>query len=207
MKLTKYIFLSTLSIMLASCISTNVRDFTDPEYQTFTASKLLVVTPNQEFDDIFLKTLRNKNINISANRMGDVFLPTRKYDTEEMVKIVQRKGYDATIIITIAGDQSSSQVVSYMTNSSANAYSTGYGSAYATGSGTTVPITAHRRNTTSQAVLYDPVTQRKIWVADLSTKAKGSLYMQNDDTMESISEEVINALLRKHHLTIKTNKK
>ncbi len=207
MKFSKYIIVSLFTLTLSSCISTNVRDFTDPEYQTFAAKKLLVATPNQEFDDIFIQTLRNKNVNITASSMSSVFLPTRKYSTEDMAKIVQKNGYDSTIIISIAGDQSSSQVVSYMTNSSAQAYSTGYGSAYATGSSTTVPITAHKRNTTSKAELYDPLKQRKIWVADLTTKASGSLYVQNDDTMESISEEVINSLLQKRHLIVKEVKK
>ena len=200
MRIAKYVPIITFLFILTACISTQVRDFTDPEYKTFTAKTLLVITPSQEFDDIFLNVIHDKNINVSAKRFSDVFLPTRKYSTEEMTKIIKNKGYDAVIIITLAGEESSSQVVAYMTNSSAQAYSTGYNTAYASGSGLTIPLTAHKRSTTSKAELYDPINKRKIWVADLSTKASGSLYVQNDDTMESISEEVVNTLLNKKHL-------
>jgi len=206
MRITKHIPIVIFLLTLTACISTQVRDFTDPEYQTFTAKTLLVVTPSQEFDDIFLSTLNDKNINISAKRFSDVFLPTRKYSTEEMTKIIKSRGYDAVIIITLAGEESSSQVVAYMTNSSAQAYSTGPNTAYASGSGITIPLTAHKRSTTSKAELYDPINKRKIWVANLNTKASGSLYVQNDDTIESISEEVINTLLNKKHLVVNAKK-
>lgn len=207
MEITKYIVLCFSLIALPSCIKTKLRDFTDPDFISFTVKKLLVVTPSQEFDDIFIQTLAKKNIDVSANRFSDAFLPTRKYNKEEMLDIIKSNGYEATINITIAGDQSSSQVISYMTNSSAQVYSTGYGNAYATGQSTAIPITARNRNTASKAELYNPITQRKIWVADLNTEASGALYVQNDDTMKSISEETINSLLKRRHLVVKATKK
>jgi len=186
-------------LILSGCISTHVRDFTDPEYTSFSSHKLLVITPNQKFDDIFIGMLKDENIDVVAHKYSDIFLRTRKYTNDEMANIVRLNGYDSLIYIVISGDRSNNQVVSYMTTSSAQAYSSGYNSAYATGNSTTIPITAHTRNTNSTAELYDPLTHRKIWVADLETEASGSLYVQNDDTMESISEEVINTLIRKGH--------
>jgi hypothetical protein len=187
--------------LLTGCISTDVRDFTDPEYNSYKVKKMLLVTPNPTFDDIFISELRSKNINTEVVTSSQIFLPTRSYSKNDMSSLIASNKFDAILYIVVNGESSNSQVVSYLTNSSAQVYSTGYGSASATGTSTTTPIMAFSRDTSSKAELFDPINSQKIWVANLQTSAQGAIYVQSDDTMESISEEVINSLIKKNHIS------
>lgn len=197
----KICVLGIFTSLLTGCISTDVRDFTDPEYNSYKVNKMLLVTPNLTFDDIFISELRSKKLNTEVVTSSQIFLPTRTYSKEDMSTLITKNKFDAILYIVVNGESSNSQVVSYLTNSSAQAYSTGYGSASATGTSTTTPIMAFSRDTSSKAELFDPVNSRKIWVANLQTSAQGAIYVQSDDTMESISEEVINSLVKKNHIS------
>jgi hypothetical protein len=183
------------------CITTEVRDFTDPNYNAYNVNKILLITPNPTFDDIFINELRSQQLVTNVVTSSQVFLPTRSYSPQEMTDIIAKNNIDAILHIVINNESSSSQVVGYMTNSSAQAYSTGYGTASATGYSTTTPTIIRKRNTSSKAELFDPRTSQKIWVASLETSASGAIYVQNNDTMKSISKEVINSLIAKNHLS------
>lgn len=194
-----------ICLFLTSCISTQVRDFTDPDYINYTAKKLLIDAPSPFFEESFSYKL--KDIDVQYAPTTNLFLPTRTYTAEEKVEIIRRNGFDSLLIISISGDNQSSDVVGYNTNSYANAYSTGYGNAYASGASTTVPIVSNNRNTQAQAKLYDTKNGRIIWVGNLNTKASGSLYMSNSSTVNSMTKEIINSLLQKRHLIKKTPNK
>jgi len=205
----KKFILLVLTLSLSACISTQVRDFTDPDYISFSSNKLLVESPNHLFEKSFSDEL--KNINIIYAPSSQLFMPTRSYTANEKLEIMKKHSFDSLLTISISGDNQSSNVVGYNTNSyaSANAYSTGYGNAYATGSGTstTVPIVAHKRNTQAQAKLYDIKTGRVIWVGNLDTSASGSLYMSNSTTVDSMTNEIVASLLKKGHLKKKSPNK
>lgn len=194
----RYLVLTLLLIMTTGCISTSVKDFTDPDYITFTSKKLLLDATNPLFDEAFKNKL--KNIDIEYLSTNSLFLPTRKYTSEDKVKIIKEKGFDSYLVINIESDDSSSRVVAYQTSSTANAYSSGYGNAYATGSSSTVPITSHRRQTGATAKLYDVKTGRMAWTADINTSASGALYMSNSGTVYSMVKKIIASLLAKGHL-------
>ncbi len=202
----KNIALIFLALSLSACVSTNVRDFTDPDYTNYTSVKLLVEAPGYLFDDSFSNEL--KDINVIYASANDLFMPTRTYTAAEKLKIMRAKGFDSLLTIGITSDNQSKNVVGYSTNSytnaNASAYSTGYGSAYATGSSstnaTTIPIVSHRRNTHAQAKLYDIKSGRVIWVGDIDTSADGSLYMSNTTTVNSMTEQIVSSLLEKGHL-------
>ena len=186
-------------VVLNGCISTKVKDFTDPDYRTHVVKDILIVTPSDEFDEILIESFEDEGINAKVTRYGNVFLPTRRYGGEEIRNTLLEKGFDSIIYIQIAGEDSGSNIVGFMTNSNAQAYSSGYGY-NVSGSSYSMPIVSHRRDTTSKAQLFDVKNQRTVWVADLHTKAKGGFYVQDDDTMESISEEVVESLMSKGHL-------
>jgi hypothetical protein len=201
MNTMKTYVLVIFTLFLTGCISTDVRDFTDPEYNSYKVNKMLLVTPSPTFDDIFINELRSNKLTTEVVTSSQLFLPTRTYSKEDMRTLIAKNQFDAILYVVVSGESSNSQVVSYLTNSSAQAYSTGYGSATATGTSTTTPIMAFTRDTSSKAELFDPVNSRKIWVANLQTSARGAVYVQSDDTMESISEEVISTLIKKKHLS------
>ena len=171
------ILVLSLLTNLVSCRSTLIKGFTDPDYHAFKIHKLLVDAPNALFDDAF--TNKTKNIDVVYAATDTIFLPTRSYTSEEKASIIKQNGFDAYLYIDITSNDKSSRVVAYQTKSTANAYSTGYGSAYASGTSTTLPVTSHKRRTTAKATLYEVKTGRVVWVADLDTKDSGSLYMSN----------------------------
>ncbi len=197
----KLIILSILTVFLSACISTQVRDFTDPDYIEFSASKLLIEAPNHLFAESFAQEL--EDINVIHSPSSKLFMPTRTYTAKQKLEIMRKEGYDSLLTISISGDDQSRNVVGYNTNSyaSANAYNTGHGNAYAYGSGTstTTTIVSHKRSTQAQAKLYDIKTGRTIWVGDLDTAASGSLYMSNSSTVNSITEKIVSSLIQKGH--------
>ena len=113
---------------------------------------------------------------------------------------MHKNGFDSILTIDIKGGKRSSNVVGYNSFSTANAYSTGYGNAYGSGTSTSIPIVAHNRNTQAQAKLYDLKEGRVIWVGNLKTAARGAFFMSDNTTVSSMTEEIISALLLKGHL-------
>lgn len=194
----KIYILVIATLFLTGCVSTNVRDFTDPDYMGFQSKKLLIESPSHLIEESFSNEL--KNIDVVYYLSSSIFIPTRTYTTKDKLKIMKDKGFDSLLTINISGDHQSSNVVGYNTNSYASAYSTGYGNAYASGTSTTIPIVAHNRNSKAQAKLYEVKTGRVIWVGNLDTSAQGSLYMSNSTTADSIAEEAVVSLLKKGHL-------
>lgn len=190
--------LAIFALFLTACISTHVRDFTDPDYVSYQSRKILIESPSHLFDESFSNEL--KGVDVLYASSNTIFIPTRSYTAKDKLKIMKEKGFDSLLSINISGDQQSSNVVGYNTNSYANAYSYGYGSAYASGTSTTVPIVAHNRNSKAQAKLYEVKTGRVVWVGNLETTASGSLYMSNSTTVDSMVEETVASLLVKGHL-------
>ena len=203
MKYSKYLALFFVFVITGGCISTTVKDFTDPDYRTFTSHSLLLDAPHQLFDEAFKSKLGDIDVKYSST--DSFFLPTREYTAEQKASLIQNSGFDTYLFIDIKGEEQSNRVVAYQTRSSSSAYNTGYGGAYASGSSTTVPITSHKRKTGAKATLYDVKTGRIIWVADLDTSARGSLYMSNSGTVYSMVKKVITSLLAKGHLKKKIN--
>jgi hypothetical protein len=158
----KYIGLGRLLILLSGCISTKVKDFTDPEYQTFTAKKMLIGTPNVEFDEYFVNEAKDYNLDVALVPIHKLFLPTRQYTVEQKKEAIKKNKLDSYLAINVTGDSGAqSQVVGYQSQASASAYASG-NYAHASGSSTTTPIVSHNRSPQSKATLYDPDTQNTI---------------------------------------------
>lgn len=75
--------------------------------------------PNPTFDDIFISELRSKKLHTEVVTSSQIFLPTRTYSKEDMSDIIAKNKFDTILYIVVNGENSNSQVVSYLTNSSA----------------------------------------------------------------------------------------
>lgn len=201
----KLFILALFTMSLTACISTHVRDFTDPDYISFQSKKILIETPSHLFEESFSNEL--KNIDVIYASSSSIFIPTRTYTAKDKLKIMEDKGFDSLLTINISDNHQSSKVVGYNTSSYANAYSTGYGSAYASGTSTSIPIVSHNRNSKAIAKLYEVKTGRIIWVGNLDTSASGALYMSTSTTVDSMVEEIVVSLLKKRHLKKKQSPK
>ena len=199
----KIVGIIVVIFFLAGCISTQVKDFTDPEYQTFTSKKMLVGTTSLEFDDYFISEAQEYNLDVILVPMYKVFLPTRQYTIEQKLELLKKNKFDSYLIVNLIGDSGKkSRVSGYSTQSNATAYSSG-NFATARGSSTTTAIVSHSRATQSKASLFDSETQNTMWTADLNTSAKGALYTGSNDAMKDISASVIKSLIKAGHLKVK----
>ncbi|WP_286716088.1 hypothetical protein [Thalassolituus sp. UBA2009] len=195
----KKILLIPFCLILASCITTKVRDFTDPDYTNYAVKKILIDAPTLFFYESFSSNLQN--IDVQHATIESLFLPTRTYTESEKIEIIRNNGFDSLLAIEVANEDQSSTIIGYNTNSYANAYSTGYNSTYASGSSTTTPIVSHNRSTQAQAKLYDLKTGRIIWIGNLNTKASGALYMSSGATINSMTRKIVTSLINSGHLT------
>lgn len=191
MKSLSYI---AMILFLSACVSTRVKDFTDPDYISFISKRLVIESPSQTFTDYFADALRRIDVEyISSDKL---FLPTRSYTKDERLKTMEKKGFDSVLLVDFSGGSRSSSVVAY--NTSTRIYGGGYGNTYASSS--TIPISTHRRNSQARAKLYNIKTGRIIWVGNLHTSASGALYMSNSSTVKSMTKSIVASLLRKGHL-------
>ena len=171
-----------------------MRDFTDPEYNSFVSKKLLVATPNPTFDEIFLKAAKDNYVETEIVKYSDLFFPTREYTAQDIRNTIKANNIDSILLVGIAVDSGvHAQVIGYQTNISVNQFNN-------TATAHTYAQTAYSRATAANAKLLDAKTKQTIWMADLITNASGAIYVQSDDTMEDMSDEIIRTLGKKRHL-------
>lgn len=181
----RLLFLFSLCLLLSGCISTKVNDFTDPEYKQFQAKKILVQVPGREFEQVFVKQASKQRLTTEVITWSSLFLPTRQYTQQQIAQTLQDKQIDAVLHIDLQREHSDAQGGGYVTNNNGFGYSTH-----------SIPT----RETQASAKLTLADSQVQVWTAEIQTDAQGAYNVQRDDTMESISLKVLEALLKKHHI-------
>lgn len=197
--MTSLLFAIGLSATITGCVSTNVRGYTDQDYQGHKISKVAVRAPNAGFT--FAETLERTMVEelsgkgIQAASFLSLFPPTREWTNQAVAERLQAKGFDAIMHVNLMGSDSQSQTVGYM--HSGNAYAYGNMASY---SGTSTPVTMVSRSTSTRVKIYDVATSKVIWVGDTSTQAGGLLYMDDDTQAQSIADEIVTALTESGHM-------
>ena len=187
-----------ISALLSACITTQVKGFTDPDYHAYQIRRVIVDSPHPLFDEAFAN--KSKQVAAVFESAREIFVPTRTYSAEDQVTIIRQRGYDTYLSIEITGDDQESRIVAFQSHSTASAYSNGYGSAYGQSSTTTVPVTAHNRQTTAKATLYEVKTGRVVCIGNIQTKAGGALYMSDSGTVYSMVDSLLKDLIKQGHL-------
>lgn len=184
---------------LTSCITTNVKGFTDRDYQGYRIRKVVVRAPNAgfQFGDLLEKSMieKFKNRGVYAESFLAMFPPTREWTNGAVAQELIKQGFDTIMYVTLIGSQTSSETIGYVSTGQANAY--GNTVSY---SGSTTAVSAIRRYSSTRAKLYDIKTANVIWVGDSSTKAGGLLFMGDDTQVESITTEIVASLSESGHL-------
>jgi len=196
-----------MAILLSGCISTKVVGVKDPAYNDYQARHIMIATAGMPFnatkltEDTFEKKLAKYNVQVS--KFTTVFPPTRSYTKEKIDNVINKMGIDVYLFIEVVDEKSSNQVVGSYTNTTGtiNAYSYyNNHNAYTNGNYQTnsynIPIVKSTKNTVTKISLVDLSTENIIWTGESYTQANGKMYMQDEDTIQSIVKEVVATLKR-----------
>lgn len=102
--------LLTFCLALASCASTDMAGFVDPQYKNYHASQVVVRVKGAKLDETlqaeqeFLELLKSHNI--KATKFTDIIPPTRHYLPSQEMALLQKTGADSLLTIHITGKDS-----------------------------------------------------------------------------------------------------
>ena len=185
------------SFMLSACITTSVKSYSDSDFKATRVSKILIdlsQMPPSNKDEVEAPLLEKMKLaGVAATPIFSLIPPTKEYSAEQVKALIMQGAYDAILTIQITGDKSQSTYVGSTSYTNINAYA--YGSRVnANANGFSTPIVAARGVTNFRATLFDPATGKKIWVADLSSEAKGTAFVGKSD---KIAADAADALVKK----------
>lgn len=201
MKKTAGILFSILLIatVVTSCIRTNIKGFTDRDFNGYKIKKVVVRAPNSGFslgeqiEASMVKEFAKKGV--YAVSFLAMFPPTRDWTNGEVAQELAQKGFDSIMFVNLIGSDSSAQTVGYVNSGSVSVYGN---NAFYTNS--TTAVTHVSRYTATRIKLYEAVSGRVIWIADSSTRSGGHLYVRDEAQAGSIASETITALDESGHI-------
>lgn len=189
----KYNFIIGLLIwilFIVSCASTSVTSFRDPAFATKTFQRMLIVAPfadlesREKAEGAFVEHLAKYSVEgIPSIR---IFMPTRTYTNEELVKLLSENKIEGVLVITLTD--------AYKTQAYVPAFSSTYGQASLTGN--TVNYSAYTQQYGGYYIskpkvryelrLYDVLTGNTAWVATSLTR--GNAFAHFDTLINSLAD-------------------
>ena len=188
-----------LPLVTTACVTTQINDYTDNDFQGYKVKRIAVRAANANFafaqilEDDLVKQFKADGI--AASSFLAMFPPTRDLTNAQAAQALKEKGFDGIMYVNLMGSNTHESVIGYS--------NTGTGYVYggtASYSGTSTAMTAVSRYTSTRATLYDVTSGHKIWIADTNTSAGGLFYQSDDTQAESIAEEIVAALRKSGHL-------
>ncbi len=194
MKIKNVIFISLC--FLCGCATTNVKSFLDPDFSLRKINTILIWS-NETVEKAFIKRL--KDTHTEGFMASEIFLPTREYSGEQILKILKEKNIDTVLFVKFLDSYSSQTYVP-------ESYST-------TGHYEATPFVnkplVYKSETTKYGGYYiskprlvfdieldDVTTKRKIYVS--RTHTKGNAYVSFDGMINSLTKKTIKDLIEKN---------
>lgn len=183
-------------LFIGGCASTSMTSFRDPSFATKTFHKILVVAPFADMESktkaegAFVKRLAK----YSAEGIPSiqVFMPTRTYTNEELLKLLSENMIDGVLLVTLTD--------AYTKQAYVPASSSTYGQATLTGN--TVNYSAHTQQYGGYYIskprvryemrLYDVLTGNTAWVATSLTR--GNAFASFDTLIGSLADTAVDKL-------------
>lgn len=181
---------------IVGCASTSITSFRDPSFATKTFYRILVVSPSADLESrtkaesAFVERLAKHSV--EGIPSISVFMPTRTYTNEELLKLLSENSIDGVLLVTLT-DASTKQV--YIPASSST-----YGQA--TLSGNTVNYSANTQQYGGYNIsqprlryemrLYDVLTGNTAWVATSLTR--GGAAVKFDTLIGSLADTAVEKL-------------
>ena len=170
--ITPALLMILITLLITGCVTTNVKGYTDREYNGYKIKKAVVRAPNAgfAFGELLEGSLVEElnNAGVPAKSFLEMFPPTREWSNEQVAKELMEKGYDAILHVNLTGSDANEQTIGYINHGTASVYGNS-----ASFSGSSTAMTMVSRYTATHIKLYDVATGRVIWVGDANTKAGG----------------------------------
>jgi hypothetical protein len=186
-------------LFLSGCATTSITGFTDPDFQSKAFKSLVVVTPNLnlEYSSLLQGKVCNavQGMNISCKRGLDLFPPTRTFDTDGIVRILNDNRIDGYLLLTYGGGSTQSQQIGTLAYGSATVFANTI-SAY----GSSTPVMSFSRSDGYSIVLIDTQTFKKAWVGGAKTQAQGLANITDDVFTGSLGAKIVSVLKDAGHL-------
>lgn len=185
--------------VLTGCITTEVKGFTDHDYQGRHLLKIAVRAPNADFmfggllEKSMVEELQRKGV--QAESFLEMFPPTRKWTNDQVATELNQKGFDSIMYVNLTGSGASAETVGYINQGSAYVYGN-TASFYST----SIPAVRPTRYTSTRVTIYDVASAHTIWIADSVTHAGGLLFMGDKTQTDNLASEIIDALAKSGHL-------
>ncbi len=186
-------------LLTTGCISTNVKGYTDNNYQKYNIKMMAVRAPNSgfEFGELLEKSMVDEleDEGVKAGMFIKMFPPTREWTNEQVTQKLLNDGFDSIMYINLGGSDTSSNTIGYINNGTASVYgNTASINSYST------PVVATHRYTSTRIKIYSVKSGELVWVADTNTSAGGLFYIGDRTTTDSIAEDVVESLKRSGHM-------
>lgn len=177
-------------LVVASCATTNMKTYVDPEHKGKKYSKILVDSPNAnfEFKDMLISGICQKiqKQSVTCVRKDDLFPPTREYSDQQLFEVISENQIDAWLIVGIGSGSSNSQYIGSNTFGSAKIYgNTAYGSS------NSMATYSYSRQQGYSIVMYDMNTKHKAFIMDASTSASGLANVTNSVFASSLAGKIV----------------
>lgn len=189
--------------------STKVEGHTDPDFVGYQPKKVLIVVigtstdMRQQTEKRMIERLAKFNVEAATERQ--LFPPTRDWSPETRVEMLEKHGFDSTILV-VSGANSTSVIPfarqTYGTaNTTGHVYGNGAFNAQTSGTTTEYNLVSVSSSAEFSAVLVQNGTGRIIWYGDIVTKAGGTLFVGERGDAKASVKGVIEGLEENGHLT------
>ena len=196
MKKQYVIFVFLGMLLIAGCASTSITSFLDPSFSTKSFHRILIVSPFADLESrtkaesVFVERLAKFSVEgIPSIR---IFMPTRTYTTEELLKLLSENKVEGVLLVTLTD--------AYTTQAYVPASSSTYGQATLTGN--TINYLSHTQQYGGYYIskprvryemrLFDVLTGNTAWVATSVTR--GNAFARFDTLIGSLAETTVEKL-------------
>jgi hypothetical protein len=187
------------TVSLGGCVTTQVKGYTDRDYNHYKVERVVVRAPNTDFAfaELLEQSMVRELINngVRAASFLDMFPPTRQWTNDEVNLELRQQRINTIMYINLGSSESHSQTIGYINSGTASVYGN-----TATYSGHSTAVTTFHRYTSTRVKIYEVASGRTVWVGDSTTRAGGLLYMDDETQTESMAEETIASLKSNGHI-------
>lgn len=184
----------------------DVESYTDPDYKAYVPKKVLLVVQSQSVElraELERKAQQEiEQVGFSVVKFRELFPPTRDWSQEQINDICQKEGVDSSLVIS-SGERSES-IRQIGTQSFGSANYSGSNSSV-NGSASTVKVNKAKSVAEFSAVLIEQSSGRKVWYADITVKAGGTLFVGAEKDARAAVDAVVEYLGKDGHLPVPPN--
>lgn len=189
----KSLFLIAFVLLMTGCATTKMQTYIDPEHRDRTYSKILIDTPNAnfEFKALMITELCSglKKRSVECITKDELFPPTREYSEHRIFEIIDQNRIDGWLIVGIGSGATNGQYMGSQTFGSATVYGN-----TVSGNSHSMALYSFSRQQGYSITMFDMDTNHKAFIMEASTSASGLANITNSVFAKSLANKIINEM-------------